>query len=216
MKIWKWVKSLFKAKEVVKEKVPESDVQLPLPIDIPSESAGEAAESYLPNGVLIKSTMRGALGVVVKTIISNKQKYIDVQIKTGVPWRLIAGIHYRESSLDFRGVLHNGEKILGTGKKTKLVPSGRGPFSTWEEAAIDALLLKKAIFPKQWTAEACHEFSERFNGLGYRNKGMISPYVWAATGKYKSGLFVKDGVLDRNKVDQRLGTASIMEGLKDY
>lgn len=208
-----WLKSLGKRGE---PKVPTKPITNTVEVPKPEEIQVKDFDSYLPVGVVIKYSMMAQLQDVVKHGVGNKQKYLDVQNKTGVPWRLIVGLHYRESSLSFKGVLHNGEYILGTGKKTKLVPAGRGPFTTWEEAAIDALMMKKSIFPKEWTPEACHEFCERFNGLGYRNRGMVSPYVWGGTTKYKSGLFVKDGVLDRNKIDQRLGTASIMESLKNY
>lgn len=74
-----------------------------------------------------------------ETIIANQDKYEEVEKETGVPWQIIAAIHHREGSLDFKTVLHNGERIIGTNKKTKLVPAGHGPFATWSEGAIDAL-----------------------------------------------------------------------------
>jgi lysozyme family protein len=107
-------------------------------------------------------------------IIANRSRYELVSKATGVPWDVIGVIHYRESSNDFRGVLHNGQKIIGTGKKTTLVPKGRGPFSTWEEAAIDALanchphLAKN----KDWSIGNTLDKLESYNGLGYRNKGL--------------------------------------------
>lgn len=73
-------------------------------------------------------------------IEANRSRYEVVSKATGVPWDVIGVIHYRESSGSFAGVLHNGQKIIGTGKKTTLVPKGRGPFSTWEDAAVDALM----------------------------------------------------------------------------
>lgn len=77
-----------------------------------------------------------------KLILKGRARYEAVSAATGTPWGVIGVWHYRESACDFRGVLHNGERILGTGRKTKLVPAGRGPFTTWEEAARDALALK--------------------------------------------------------------------------
>lgn len=130
---------------------------------------------------------------------------------------LICALHYRESSLSFAGVLHNGEKILGTGRKTKLVPAGRGPFNTWEEAAKDALYIKKSSFPKVWTLASCLQFAEIFNGTGYRSrigdKGQIelSPYAFAGTTLHdETGKYVKDGKYSPTAREQQLGVAAIM------
>lgn len=154
---------------------------------------------------------------VCKQIILNKDKYKLVSEKTGVPWRLIACLHYRESSLDFRGVLHNGERILGTGKKTKLVPAGCGPFKTWEEAAIDALLMKKKIFPQEWTIEKQLAFAEAYNGLGYKKRGELSPYVWAGTSKHdETGKYVADGKYSAVAVEKQLGAVAILKYLENY
>lgn len=127
------------------------------------------------------------------------------------PVDLMFALHFRESSLDFKGVLHNGERILGTGRKTKLVPSGRGPFLTWEEAAIDALMLKKAMFPREWTLASKLEFAEKFNGLGYRNTSEFSPYVFAGTNFHdETGKYVADGKYSSTAPEKQLGVAAIL------
>lgn len=207
---WSFWKNLFsKAKA---DDIPAGPVINPSePIKIPVE---ETVGSILPTGIYIKSSIQAELSNTVATILRNIDKYVAVESQTSVPWMLIAGLHYRESSLNFKGVLHNGEYILGTGKKTKLVPAGRGPFSTWEEAAIDALGIKRTIFPPIWTDAAILEFAERFNGLGYRNKGIPSPYVWGGTNKYISGHYVADGKFSSSAVDRRLGVAAIIEGIR--
>jgi hypothetical protein len=51
---------------------------------------------------------------------------------------------------------------------------------------------------------------ERYNGLGYANKGIPSPYVWSGTDQYKSGKYVRDGVFDANAVDKQLGCAGLL------
>lgn len=150
-------------------------------------------------------------------IEANRPRYEVVSKATGVPWDVISVIHYRESSLNFAGVLHNGQKIIGTGKKTTLVPKGRGPFSTWEQAAIDALanchphLAKN----KDWSLANTLELLERYNGLGYRNKGLPSPYLWAGTDQYQKGKYVADGKYDPNHVDQQLGVAALLMKLRE-
>lgn len=150
-----------------------------------------------------------------KKALLNKNKYLNVSKATGVPWDVIVCLHYRESSLNFKCVLHNGERILGTGKKTKLVPKDRGPFISWESAAVDALMLKKYLFPKAWNIENELKFIEAFNGFGYKKKGLLSPYVWAATNKHSErGKYVADGHFDPNAVEKQLGAVAILKTLR--
>jgi lysozyme family protein len=164
-----------------------------------------------------KFTRSTRINAEAAKIAANRQRYAVVEKATGVPWDVIGVIHYRESSNDFRGVLHNGQKIIGTGKKTTLVPKGRGPFSTWEQAAIDALanchphLAKN----KDWSLATTLDKLEAYNGLGYRNKGLPSPYLWAGTDQYQKGKYVADGKFDPNHVDQQLGVAPILMKLRE-
>lgn len=149
-------------------------------------------------------------------ILANKKFYQDVEAKTTVPWDVIAAIHYRESSLNFKAVLHNGERIVGTNKKTKLVPADRGPFKTWRESAVDALLIKKYLFPKDWTIEKQLIFIEAYNGLGYKRRGELSPYVWAGTNKHdEHGKYVSDGKYDPNALEKQLGAVAILKWIRD-
>lgn len=145
---------------------------------------------------------------------SSKARYKVVAEACNFPIDLLFALHYRESSLNFLGVLHNGERILGTGRKTKLVPAGRGPFKTWEEAAIDAINMKKGIFPTEWTFETKLIFAERFNGLGYRNTREYSPYVFAGTNAHdETGKYVADGKYSASAPEKQLGVASLILGL---
>ena len=80
----------------------------------------------------------GVLDAAAAKLLRNKVRYEKVGKPLGIPWWWIAICHHRESSGNFAGVLHNGEHIIGTGRKTRLVPAGRGPFASWEEAAVDA------------------------------------------------------------------------------
>ncbi|WP_454915822.1 peptidoglycan-binding protein [Xanthobacter sediminis] len=152
---------------------------------------------------------------MARKIIAAKARYRAVEAQAGVPWAFIGVLHARESSCDFRGVLHNGEKILGTGRKTKLVPAGRGPFETWEQAAVDALALKgyKPGFP--WSLPRCLYEGERFNGFGYRMRGTPSAYLWSGSDQYVRGKYVADGVWSATAVDQQVGIAPLMRRLLD-
>jgi lysozyme family protein len=80
--------------------------------------------------------------------------------------------------------------IVGTGRKTRLVPRGLGPFSTWHEAALDALKREGLTGRSNWTPGAMLAALEPFNGYGYRNKGLRSPYIWASTNHQQPGKYV--------------------------
>lgn len=164
-----------------------------------------------------KFTRSTQINAQAAKIEANRARYEAVSARTGVPWDVIGVIHYRESSGSFAGVLHNGQKIIGTGKKTTLVPRGRGPFSSWEEAAVDALMNchPRAGLNKDWSIAGTLDLLERYNGLGYRHKGVPSPYLWAGTDQYVKGKYVADGRYDPNHVDQQLGVAALLMKIRD-
>src|SRR5579871_1337266 len=66
-----------------------------------------------------------------------KARYQAVSARTGVPWFVIAVIHERECSQDWHGSLAQGDPWNA---RSVHVPSGRGPFASWEDAAVDALV----------------------------------------------------------------------------
>ena len=150
---------------------------------------------------------------LVEIFNNTRERYHVVSHMTGVPEDVLFACHYRESSLSFKGVLHNGEKIIGTGLLTRLVPKGRGPFKTWEEAAIDAMEIEKHKFPKEWNLIGKLEFCEAYNGLGYKKRGLPSPYVLSFTNAYTSGKYVADGKFDPDFIDKQCGTAAIILGI---
>jgi hypothetical protein len=64
-----------------------------------------------------------------------------------------------------------------------------------------------------WKIEHVLYWAERFNGFGYKFKGINSPYVWAGTNHYTSGMFVADHDFDEHAIDRRFGCAPIIEQL---
>lgn len=158
-----------------------------------------------------------SLDNMAKKVAANKAVYMKVQQATGVPWQLVAVIHIREAGLSdvgqWKGVLHNGEKIVGTGARTRLVPAQRGPFSDWHSAAVDALKLKGFDKIKSWPVSRMLWALEPYNGYGYRNKGLRSPYLWASTNHQQRGKYVADGVFDPNAIDSQMGSAAMLKFL---
>src|ERR1700675_3057549 len=115
-----------------------------------------------------------------------KQRYQAVDAKTGVPWAFIAVAHERESSQDWTASLAQGDPW---NRVSVHVPAGRGPFKSWEDAAVDALTecAPFAARNKDWGIGSALTMLEQYNGLGYFKRGLPSPYVWSGTDQYKSG-----------------------------
>jgi lysozyme family protein len=147
-----------------------------------------------------------------KVAVANKGRYLAIARQAGMPdiaWVFIAVSHYRESSQDFSKSLAQGDPW---NRVSIHVPEGRGPFKSFEEAAVDALV-KCSPFAaklKDWSIGGMLTNLERFNGLGYASRGLPSAYVWSGTDQYKKGKFIADGVFDPNKVDAQLGVAGLI------
>lgn len=135
-------------------------------------------------------------------VLAGKTRYQSVQLRTRVPWFLIGAIHNMEASCDFRACLHNGERIIGTGRKTRLVPAGRGPFDTWESAALDAIRLNGMGAITVWNVGQMLYWAERFNGWGYETgagRAEASPYLWSCSSVNDGfGKYTGDGHYDSN------------------
>ena len=159
----------------------------------------------------------GNLSNVSTKVNLHREVYQKVEKETGVPWQLVAVIHIREAGLSdvgkFKGVLHNGEKIVGTGRVTSIVPRNRGPFNSWHSAAVDALKLKGFDKIKSWPVSRMLWALEPYNGYGYRNKGLRSPYLWASTNHQQRGKYVADHVFDPNAIDSQMGCAAMLKYL---
>lgn len=146
---------------------------------------------------------------VARRLVAAKTHYQAVERVTRVPWFVIAVIHERESSQSWSGSLAQGDPW---DKISIHVPAGRGPFKSWEEAAIDALVncAPYAARWKDWSAGGALTLLEQYNGLGYAVRGLPSAYVWAGTDQYTKGKFTSDGRFDPNKVDTQLGCACLL------
>lgn len=148
-------------------------------------------------------------GRIAKSLVVAQLRYQAVEAKTGVPWPVIAVIHQRESSQSWGRSLAQGDPW---DKVSVHVPAGRGPFRSWEEAAIDALVncAPHAARNRDWSIGGTLTKLEEYNGLGYAARGRPSPYLWAGTNQYQSGKYVRDGVYDPNTVDSQPGCAGLL------
>lgn len=159
-----------------------------------------------------KPTRSVEASTIAMHLFQAKKRYQTVEARTGVPWPIIAVIHEREASQNFNTQLGQGDPL---NRVSVHVPAGRGPFSTWEEGAYDALVLCAPFLARHhdWSIGAALTALETYNGIGYAAKGVPSPYIWAGTDQYRSGKYVRDGVYDPDKVDSQMGCAALLKAL---
>ena len=154
--------------------------------------------------------------IVVDKIKDNKHRYEEIENKTQIPWELIAAIHSKESNLNFARNLCNGEPL---NQVTKLVPRGLGPWSSFEDSAVDAIKheirLQKEIGKSnaEWSMIEALHYAQGWNGFGYISKGIPSPYLWSGSNIYKIGGYKSDGNFDKNHVVKNVGVWCILNTL---
>jgi lysozyme family protein len=159
-----------------------------------------------------KLTRGPEFGPVAKRLVAGKARYRAVSALTGVPWFVIAVIHQRESGQNFGRSLAQGDPW---NKVSTHVPKGRGPFKSWEDAAVDALRVCPPYASKwrDWSAGGTMTLLEQYNGLAYANAGVPSPYVWSGTDQYKIGKVTRDHGPIKAVVDKQLGCAGLILAL---
>lgn len=161
---------------------------------------------------------------VARKLVAKKAVYQEAEKATGVPWWMIAVIDLREGGESHLGTrhLHCGDPLTNY---TVHVPVGRPkvghePPFTWLESAVDALKMKLFDKVKDWTIERVLHELEPYNGLGYFQKGIPSPYIWSCTSIYDppngpGGKYVADHVFDPHAVDSQVGCAPLIRVLAD-
>lgn len=144
-------------------------------------------------------------------IVSGRPRYQKVEEETGVPWQLVGILHEMECDCDFGKHLHNGDPLTA---RTVRVPAGRPlegkPPFRWHDSAVDALQRLGWHRVPSWQITKALDMLERYNGLGYRSKGIPSPYLWSGTTAYVKGKYVRDGVFDPEAVSKQIGAAPLL------
>lgn len=206
MGLFRWIKSVFTKPSV--------------PISVPQSRSLEALAPWfmtLWQSCEIRPERLAEAKKLYAKMLLHKSTYDYVEAKTGVPWIVVAGIHEKEGSMRFDRNLHNGQRL---NQVTTIVPKGRGPFNSFEESAVDALIGEHAHSKKyaidrakkaNWSIEACLWFCHNYNGWGYLNKNIYSPYLWCGTNHYTKGGYYADGKYSSEHVIQNLGIAVILK-----
>lgn len=129
-----------------------------------------------------------------------------------LPAYVVGILHQMECSGRFDQHLHNGDPLTA---RTKQVPAGRpktgSPPFTWEQSAIDAIICDGLDVWKDWSIGGTLVALERYNGLGYRKRGLPSPYLWSFTDQARPGKYTADGRFDPKAISQQPGAAALMK-----
>jgi lysozyme family protein len=165
--------------------------------------------------VTVQPAQQGKVDWHVAQLLKHQSRYQAVSPQVGVPWAMIGVMHALECGFLFTGHLHNGDPLTS---RTKRVPAGRPldtpPFS-WEASAVDALTLEGFNTVTDWSVPHMLYLLEKYNGFGYRNRGLPTPYLWSFSTLYQQGKFVAGGHFEPEAISKQCGAAVIRKALRD-
>lgn len=192
----------------------------PLGKVIKSKKYSDIADEYqaMFAAAKIKQAAAHTLNNICEIIKTNRSRYDSVAQPLGIPWWFVAIIHGLECNFKFSRHLHNGDLLT---ERTTHVPANRPPSSvgnppfTWEVSAKDALTCEKFANLSDWSLPRVLYRWELYNGMGYRFKGIPSPYLWSFTDRYISGKYVADHKFDPNAVSKQIGAATVLKRLQE-
>jgi lysozyme family protein len=189
-------------------------------IDAPLRTPKDLAVGYDENWAALKVSrdwLTDVDTIIDKVFLRNQGRYQDISRRTdATPWFVIAIIHFMEASGRFDKHLHNGDPLTA---RTRLVPAGRplrgNPPFTFEESAVDALGMKSVPQIDDWSVASICYLLESYNGFGYRNKGIRSPYLYAQSNLWSKGKYVADGRYDPNAGSSQIGAVCFLKRMFD-
>ena len=165
--------------------------------------------------MVIRPEQKSLVDWHINQLVKNQIRYRSVSRKVNnVPWATIGVIQAMECGFNFSCHLHNGDPLTS---RTKQVPAGKPttgqpPFA-WENSAVDALKLEGFEKVTDWSIPHMLYLLEKYNGFGYRNMRMPTPYLWSFSNLYERGKYVADGRFDRDAVSRQCGAAVMLKAL---
>jgi lysozyme family protein len=152
----------------------------------------------------------------VANLRANKARYATVAARfANMHWYFVGALHCLEGSFNFKTHLHNGDPLTA---RTVHVPPGRPPTGappfTWEDSAQDALAFENLDRETDYTLPRILYLFEHYNGMGYRQFGLPSPYLWSFSSNYVKGKYGQDGKFDPDLVSKQVGAAVLLKGLQ--
>lgn len=161
-----------------------------------------------------RSEHRGELAYYAGRLTQGQAAYRQLEAELGIPWVFIGITHGMECGFNFAAHLHNGDPLSA---RTVRVPKGRPasgtPPFTWSQSARDALIYKGYHEVGDWSVAHMLYLFERYNGMGYRRRGVPTPYLWSFSNLYEKGKFVADGRFDPEAVSKQCGAALMLKAV---
>jgi lysozyme family protein len=160
----------------------------------------------------VRPERKGEVAYYLKRLDQGKGNYQQVGADLDIPWVFIGITHGMECGFNFKAHLHNGDPLSA---RTVQVPKGRpasgNPPFTWSQSARDALIYKGYHQITDWSVPHMLHLFERYNGMGYRRRGVPTPYLWSYSNLYEKGKFVADGHFDPEAVSKQCGAALMLK-----
>jgi lysozyme family protein len=166
----------------------------------------------------LRGNQASDLGSFLDHYNRNKDRYLAVANEVGLPPELIAALHWRESTGKFSTYMHQGDPL---GRRPRHHPTNIPTFYKWEDSAIHAFGQKALLRDDLRLTEnstdlaALVTYAEYYNGLGYYNRRIPSPYVFSGTDQYNRGKYVSDGKYSRLTRDGQLGVVTMIQAIRD-
>jgi lysozyme family protein len=165
----------------------------------------------------VKVELQSKVNWHVDQLLKNQRRYKSVSSNVNnIPWAMISVIQAMECGFNFSCHLHNGDPLTS---RTKHVPAGKpatgNPPFAWENSAIDALKLAGLENVTDWSFPHMLYLLEKYNGFGYRNLKVPTPYLWSFSNQYEKGKYVADGQFDPEAVSRQCGAAVMLKALLD-
>jgi len=197
----------------------DTDVTAPGPSlsSVPDKNSVIADEGIRFSNAVVDASRSEEVKGIVDSMSSNQQRYAAVSQATGIPWHVIAIIHQLETGGDFSVHLNGDPLTARTVHPPRNRPSPGTPPFKWEDSAVDLIRASRLTeSPDDYKSVGATLYRfETYNGLGYRRRGAASPYVWACTNQYSSGIYTVDNAFDPSATSRRCGAAAILKTALD-
>lgn len=144
---------------------------------------------------------QGEVNSVLSKVMANRKVYEEIATKMGgtIPWYAIAAIHGREASGNLGQSIKDGSNI------------GSGNFINDAVKVLKSQALGKVKFSGPGDIPALLSAMESYNGQGYYNRKLDSPYLWSGTQFQDMGKYVADGKFDASVKDKQPGAALLLK-----
>ena len=176
------------------------------------------AEKY--TAAKIRPEKLAEVNFIATRISKGRGRYEAIQQATGIPWWFVGILHFMEAGHlypnQFNYHLHCGDPLtdrtfhVPKGRPVADPKAGKGNPYTWEESALDAVQFMGLDKVTNWSIQNCLDLFEKYNGMGYKKRGVPNPYLWSYTQFYTAGKYVLDGKFDPKAVSKQPGVAAIM------